>query len=186
MIWCRFLSWFRPEHFFTGGRVIMDYELYGIWVKNILMLDLFHLLSSPDVNWWTGVVWIIVMFLSSVWTLILTAPIHFHWWDSDAEHVLTLSREIYAPFICSLSDLLSSSGKLLILTVKTANIEVKAHSEYYWTLLTITQAWVNYSIFMSCHNYCNYTLNFINIFMKTQTSYDINLAAIYQLNIELS
>ncbi len=37
------------------------------------MLDLFHLLSSPDVNWWTGVMWIIVMFLS---TLILTAPIH--------------------------------------------------------------------------------------------------------------
>ncbi len=51
---------------------------YGLWivVKSILMLDLFHLLSSPDVNWWTGVVWIIVMFLSVVWTLILTAPIH--------------------------------------------------------------------------------------------------------------
>ncbi len=35
---------------------------YILWtcilVKNILMLDLFHLLSSPDVNWWTGVVWI--------------------------------------------------------------------------------------------------------------------------------
>ncbi len=46
------------------GRVIMDYVLYGILVKNVLMLDLFHLLSSPDVNWWTGVVWIIVMFLS--------------------------------------------------------------------------------------------------------------------------
>ncbi len=28
------------------------------------------------INWWTGVVWIIVMFLSAVWTLILTAPIH--------------------------------------------------------------------------------------------------------------
>ncbi len=41
------------------------------------MLDLFQLLSSPDVNWWTGVVWIIVMFLSAVWTLILTAPIHY-------------------------------------------------------------------------------------------------------------
>ncbi len=54
------------------------YELWTlcILVKNVLMLDLFHLLSSPDVNWWTGVVWIIVMFLSAVWTLILTAPIH--------------------------------------------------------------------------------------------------------------
>ncbi len=53
---------------------------YGLWThvldKNILMLDLFQLLSSPDVNWWTGVVWIIVMCLSAVWTLILTAPIH--------------------------------------------------------------------------------------------------------------
>ncbi len=27
-------------------------------------------------NWWTGVMWTIVMFLSAVWTLILTAPIH--------------------------------------------------------------------------------------------------------------
>ncbi len=27
-------------------------------------------------NCWTGVVWIIVMFLSAVWALILTAPIH--------------------------------------------------------------------------------------------------------------
>ncbi len=55
---------------------IMDH----IWVKNILMLDLFKLLSSQDVNWWTGVVWItcglLWCFLSAVWTLILTAPIH--------------------------------------------------------------------------------------------------------------
>ncbi len=73
-----------------------------IWVKNILMLDLFQLLSSADDNWWTEVLWIIAMFLSeshsdgthslqsihwlSFWrhpftaehplTLILTAPIH--------------------------------------------------------------------------------------------------------------
>ncbi len=48
----RFLSWFRPEHFFTGASVIMDYGL--------IFLDwfMFQLLSSPDVNWWTGVVWI--------------------------------------------------------------------------------------------------------------------------------
>ncbi len=49
-------------------------------VQNILMVDLFltntQLLASQDINWWTGVVWIIVMFLSAVWTLILTAPIH--------------------------------------------------------------------------------------------------------------
>ncbi len=70
--WCEIQ---QEMHFFTGGSIIMDYGLV-ILVKNILMLDLFQLLSSPDVNWWTGVVWIIVMFLSADWTLILTAPIH--------------------------------------------------------------------------------------------------------------
>ncbi len=44
------------------------------------MMDLFitnmQLFTSQDINWWTGVVWIIVMVLSAVWTLILTAPIH--------------------------------------------------------------------------------------------------------------
>ncbi len=48
-----------------------------MWVKTLLMMDLFQLKSSQDVNWWTGVVWIIV------WTLILTAPIHIHWWAAD-------------------------------------------------------------------------------------------------------
>ncbi len=56
------------------------------------MLDLFQLLSSPDVNWWTGVLWI-VMFLSAVWTLILTAPIHLHWWASDAMTYFSKSAE---------------------------------------------------------------------------------------------
>ncbi len=45
-------------------------------IKNILKMDLFltnRQLSSS--NWWTVVVWIIVMFLSAVW--ILTAPIHY-------------------------------------------------------------------------------------------------------------
>ncbi len=44
------------------------------------MMDLFltnmQILSSQDINWWTGVVWIIVMLLLAVGTLILTAPIH--------------------------------------------------------------------------------------------------------------
>ncbi len=44
-----------------------------MWVDNRRWTSLF---TSQDVNWWTGVVWIIVMFLSAVWTLILTAPIH--------------------------------------------------------------------------------------------------------------
>ncbi len=44
------------------------------------MMDLFvtdmQFFTSQDIKWWTGVVWIIMMLLSAVWTLILTAPIH--------------------------------------------------------------------------------------------------------------
>ncbi len=51
-----------------------------IEVKKVLMMDLFlinmQLFTSLGLSYWTGVVWIIVMFLSAVWTLILTAPIH--------------------------------------------------------------------------------------------------------------
>ncbi len=63
----------------------MDYELYGIWVKSILMMDLFQLLSSPDVNWWTGVVWIIVMFLSDSHSDGTHSLQSIHCWDTDAE-----------------------------------------------------------------------------------------------------
>ncbi len=39
----------------------LEEDYYGLWtcilVKNVLM-DLSQLLSSQDVNWWTGVVWI--------------------------------------------------------------------------------------------------------------------------------
>ncbi len=44
------------------------------------MMDLFlkniQLFTSQDINLWTGEMWFIMMFLSAVWTLILTAPIH--------------------------------------------------------------------------------------------------------------
>ncbi len=55
-------------------------------VKNVLMLDLFQLLSSQDVNWWTGVVWITCdVFIScldshSDGTHSLQS---IHCWDSD-------------------------------------------------------------------------------------------------------
>ncbi len=55
-----------------------------IWVKSILMLDLFHLLSSPDVNWWTGVVWVIVMFLSDSHSDGTHSLQSIHCWDTDA------------------------------------------------------------------------------------------------------
>ncbi len=40
-----------------------------IWVNNVLMMDLFQLLSSRDVSWWT-------VDYCYVRTLVLTAPIH--------------------------------------------------------------------------------------------------------------
>ncbi len=48
---------------------------------------------------WSGVdyLWIIVMFLSAVWTLILTAPIHYRAstpWDSDAMLHFSKSDEV--------------------------------------------------------------------------------------------
>ncbi len=56
-------------------------------VKNILMMELFLtntqtrsfcLLKTltDGLEWCVNYLWIIVMFLSAVWTLILTAPIH--------------------------------------------------------------------------------------------------------------
>ncbi len=56
--WCLICAYFSPdsdETFFTRER------------------------NENDVNWWTEMLWIIVMFLSVVWTLILTAPIHLRW-----------------------------------------------------------------------------------------------------------
>ncbi len=35
-----------------------------------------HVCNKQDIDWWTEVMWITVMFLSAVWTLILTVPIH--------------------------------------------------------------------------------------------------------------
>ncbi len=45
----------------------------------------FFLLSSPDVNWWTGVVWIIVMFLSDSHSDGTHSLQSIHCWDTDVE-----------------------------------------------------------------------------------------------------
>ncbi len=51
-----------------------------------------HHFSLQDVNWWTGVVWIIVMFLSAVWNIILTAPIHCR--GSTGDVILHFSKSV--------------------------------------------------------------------------------------------
>ncbi len=63
-----------------------------------LLMDLFQLLSSQDVNWWTGVVWIIVMLLSAVWTLILTAPIHFRASDAMLQYLFRWKNKLICIF----------------------------------------------------------------------------------------
>ncbi len=56
---------------------IMDSKFIFMW-KKLFVVSYKQLFTSQDINWWTGVdfLWIIVRFLSAVWTLILTAPIH--------------------------------------------------------------------------------------------------------------
>ncbi len=87
--------------FFSGKSLILDYGLI-FWSdvmassSNILLKDLFltnsQLFTSQDINWWTGVVWIscglLWFFLSAVWTLILTAPIHCR--GSTGEQILQI------------------------------------------------------------------------------------------------
>ncbi len=61
----------------TADKNITSTPHYSSPSVDVLWRQKLHVcMSSQDVNWWTGVVWIIVMFLSAVWILILTAPIH--------------------------------------------------------------------------------------------------------------
>ncbi len=91
------LLWDTTEDgLFTGRSVKMDSyfsQKHQFDVKNVLMLDLFHLLSSPDVNWWTGVVWIIVMFLSDSHSDGTHSLQSIHCWDTDAETHFSKSDE---------------------------------------------------------------------------------------------
>ncbi len=99
-------------------------------------MDLFHLLSSPDVNWWTGVLWSGVMFYQ---TLILTAPIHCRasiaetlmqrhistnsshhsqhivilWWTIALSRIDAITDKHRKTDICSFVSALVTSGKKL-------------------------------------------------------------------------
>ncbi len=79
-----------PEHQLTSWDLVGNKSIIKIFLHSNFRqtydsmihnyLDLFltnmQLFTPQDINWWTGEVWITVMFLSAVWTLILTAPIH--------------------------------------------------------------------------------------------------------------
>ncbi len=70
----------REENFFNGQSVIMDLNMFVHKCQNTLMMDVLTKNTQPftsqDVNWLTGVLWIIVMFLSAVWTLIMMEPMY--------------------------------------------------------------------------------------------------------------
>ncbi len=66
-------------------------------VKNIFMMDLSRL-SSQDVNWWSGVVWMTCGLLwCFVWTLILTAPIHYRGSIHSIQHIYIFGWTV--PFV---------------------------------------------------------------------------------------
>ncbi len=74
-------------------------------VKNVLNLDLFQLLSSQDINWWTGVVWITCellwcfyqLFGLSFWRHPFTAehPLLRQWWKFKKQLKFSFLRELF-------------------------------------------------------------------------------------------
>ncbi len=91
------------------------------------MLDLFQLLSSPDVNWWTGVVWIIVMFLSVSHSDGTHSLQSIHCWDTDAE------THFYKP-----DEETNSSTSQMILRVSTYSDNVHFWVNYFFNQHEIT------------------------------------------------
>ncbi len=51
-------------------------------MMNLFLTNTVFVFASQDVNWCTGVVWIIVMFLSAVWTDGTHSLQMIHWWAS--------------------------------------------------------------------------------------------------------
>ncbi len=61
---------------------------------DLLLLNM-QLFTLQNINGWAGVVWITVIFLSAVWSLILTAPIHCRgkWASANAKFLQIYSDE---------------------------------------------------------------------------------------------
>ncbi len=67
-----------------------------IWVQNVLMLDLFQLLSSPDVKWWT-VDYCDVFIRLSFWRHPFTAehPLLRHWCNATFLQIRWTNKLIF-------------------------------------------------------------------------------------------
>ncbi len=136
------------DFFFTGGNAIdsfydlkQEFKLF----YSVLFLKNMRLLSSQDINRWTGVLWIIVMSLSDVWTLILTAPIHCSgsideevmesyispnllWWRNKLIYILDGQRVSKCTFLqrTSIWRTLHVQEKFSILTLNYLNLSQSA------------------------------------------------------------
>ncbi len=85
---------FSPEHFFTGGMIIMD---YGLIFQPKAMVRFLQLLCYKHADLvfsrWTGVLWIIVMFLSDSHSDGTHSLQSIHYWDTDTETHFSKSDE---------------------------------------------------------------------------------------------
>ncbi len=105
---CRFLFWFRSDHFFHQRKHCFGLQTHILVRKKILM-DLFfpnmQLLSSQDINWWTGVMWITCgslwcfyqLFGLSFWRHPFTAedPLVSKWWKDNFFQIWWRHKLIY-------------------------------------------------------------------------------------------
>ncbi len=115
-------------------------------VKNVLMMDLFHLLSSPDVNWWTGVVWITCGLL---WCFYQLFGLSFWRHPFTAEHPLLRQW-------CSDTFLqIWWRNKLILIS---DGMWVSTFSAYYLFFWWITPASLDFKISAVSHNLINSTI----------------------------
>lgn len=106
---------------------------YNIFVIGLFITNL-QLFSSQDVNWWTGVVRItcglLWFFLSDVWTLCLTAPIHCSGSIAEQVNLFRINKLIHILYGLRMSTL---SANVLFLgftipLIKLVNIAGNVHS----------------------------------------------------------
>ncbi len=139
--------------FFTEGSNIMNsYFNQKQWfkVKNVLMMDLFQLLSSPDVNWWTGVVWITCGLL---WCFYQLFGLSFWRHPFTAEHPLEAPvKKQNLPTSQYIFSKYSFMDKLLYGGCQYIAIKVKMLVIWYINIISVNK--INFTNFVSIvHHY---------------------------------
>ncbi len=134
---------------FTGETIFWIKGLNSLKLKWIYFLQT-HISSLHKTLWWTGVVCNIVMFLSTVWTLILTAPIHC---------IASIGEQVIQCYI--FPNLMKKQTHLHLWWPEDVyifrNVQSKANYSFYrkhldkskCSLSTQTLAWVQHSSFIA-------------------------------------